>query len=186
MGNLSPVWREVIKIIKKSPVPEDPIHAKNTLYWLLRIEPKADKILRLAAFSHDIERAIPEKKVKRKDFSDYESFKKAHAENSASIMAQIMKKYGICDKEIKEIRHLILHHEEGGDPRSDLIKDADALSFFDVNLLYYMKRNPMDEVIFRCRWGYRRISPERRVFLKEIMRKNKKLSSIIRKVIKDE
>ena len=30
------------------------------------------------------------------------------------------------------------------------------------------------------------ISPERRVFLKEIMRKNKKLSSIIRKVIKDE
>ena len=55
-------------IIKKSQVPEDPIHSKNTLEWLLKLKPDADDALKIAALGHDIERAIAERKVRREDF----------------------------------------------------------------------------------------------------------------------
>jgi len=183
MDKLKPVWKEVEDIIKKSPVPEDPIHAENTLYWLLKLYPEADENLKLAAFAHDIERAIPEKKVKREDFSDYDSFKAAHARNSAKIIGQIMKKHNLCDKRIKDIKYLVLHHETGGCERSNLIKDADALSFFDTNLAFYIKRNTMEDVIHRCIWGYKRLSPDKRKLLFEIMKNKKETKSIIEEAI---
>lgn len=183
MDKLRSVWKEVEDIIRRSPVPEDPIHAKNTLYWLLRLYPEADENLKLAAFAHDIERAIPEKKVKREDFPDYDSFKMAHAENSAKIIGQIMKKHNLCDKRIEDIKLLVLRHETGGCKRSNLIKDADALSFFDTNLAFYMKRNTMEDVIHRCIWGYKRLSPDKRRFLYEIIQNKKETKSIIEKAI---
>ena len=33
-----------------------------------------------------------------------------------------------------EVSRLVEVHEVGGDPRSDLLKDADSISYFDVNL----------------------------------------------------
>ena len=183
MDNLKLLWTRIENIIKNSPVPEDFVHAKNTLYWLLRFYPEADETLKLAAFAHDIERAIPEKKVKREDFSSYESFKMAHAKNSAKIIAQIMKEHNISNKKIKDVKYLVLHHEIGGCDRSNLIKDADALSFFDTNLIFYIKRNTIDDVLNRCIWGYKRISPDKRKFLFEIMKNKKEVAFIIKKVI---
>jgi hypothetical protein len=52
----------------------------------------------------------------------------------------------------------VCRHEVGGDPRSDLLKDADSLSFFDVNLPLYFARNGWGETRRRCVWGYRRLS----------------------------
>jgi len=179
---LDPLWKEIKTIINHSSIPEDPLHAENTLYWLLRLCPTADKIMQLAAYAHDIERAIPDKRVKREDFFDYNLFKMAHARNSAKIITRIMKRYGICDKDIKEVEYLVLHHETGGCERSDLIKDADSLSFFDVNLIFYAKRNKLQEVMDRCIWGYKRISPNSRKFLDEII-KNKEEVAIFIKAI---
>jgi len=168
------LWKELEDIINKSPLPEDPIHAKNTLYWLLRLAPGSDENLKLAAFAHDIERAIPERKIRREDFINYDSFKMAHAMNSAKIIVHIMKKYNMPDKDIRDVEYLVIHHEIGGCKRSDLIKDADSLSFFDTNLIFYAKRNPIKEILRRCIWGYKRISPCRRKFLYEIIRKKKR------------
>ena len=50
----------------------------------------------------------------------------------------------------------------GGDPRSDLLKDADSLSYFDVNLPLYFERNGWQETHRRCVWGYRRLSERAR------------------------
>ncbi len=41
------------KIIARSSVPEDPLHAENTLKWLLKLESKADPALQIAAYAHD-------------------------------------------------------------------------------------------------------------------------------------
>ena len=78
-------------------MPEDSIHSKNTLQWLLRLKPDADEGLQIAALGHDIERAIEERKVKRQDFEDYDAFKQAHARDSASILRKLMLDNGISD-----------------------------------------------------------------------------------------
>ncbi len=165
------VWKDAKRIIDSSPLPEDPIHARNTLKWLLKLNPGADKNLRLASLTHDIERAIPERKVKRVDYPDYESFKKAHAENSAIIVAQIMRRHRVCEEVIRDVTDLIKMHEIGGTERADLLRDADSLSFFDRNLLFYAERNSLEEVTRRCIWGYNRISEERRGLVREILKK---------------
>ncbi len=180
---LRPVWIDVITIIKRSSVPEDPIHAKNTLYWLLKLSPKKpDPILKLAAFAHDIERAISEKRVKKDNFPDFETFKVAHAVNSAKILSCIMKKHNICKEAIKEIEFLVANHENGGSEKADLIKDADSLSFFDTNLIIYAQRNSLDDVINRCIWGFKRISFGRRKFLYEIINNKKDIFPILKEI----
>ena len=59
---------------------------------------------------------------------------------------------------LEEVHRLVCCHEVGGDPRSDLLVDADSLSYFDVNLPLYFARNSWEETQRRCVWGYRRLS----------------------------
>ena len=76
----------------------------------------------------------------RAQYDDFDDFKAAHAENSARILKKIMEGFEVEKDLIEEVFRLVCHHETGGDPRSDLIRDADALSFFEVNLPMYLER----------------------------------------------
>ena len=90
MDSIDCVKKKIKGIIEKCLVTEDPIHSKNTLEWLLKLKPNADEALKIAALGHDIERAIEEQKVRRKDYVSYDEFKKAHALNSTKILEEIM------------------------------------------------------------------------------------------------
>ena len=90
MNSIDRVKKSIETIISRSSVPEDPVHSKNTLEWLLELEPDADQALQIAALGHDIERAIDQRKVRRKDFEYYDQFKAAHAHNSAEILKEVM------------------------------------------------------------------------------------------------
>jgi 3-hydroxyacyl-CoA dehydrogenase len=84
MKEIECVKKKIEKIIKNCLVSEDPIHSKNTLEWLLKLKPDADEALKIAALAHNIERAIEKRKVKRKDYRDYDKFKNAHAPMKSS------------------------------------------------------------------------------------------------------
>ena len=49
MNSIDCVKKNIEGIIEKSLIPEDPIHAKNTLEWLLKLKPDADEALKIAA-----------------------------------------------------------------------------------------------------------------------------------------
>ncbi|MDX9874136.1 MAG: DUF4202 family protein [Spongiibacteraceae bacterium] len=138
---------------------EDPLHAINTLVWLRRLEPQADAALCLAAYTHDIDRADERTKVRREQFADYDSFKAAHAEHSAAIVRAVLAAERLPGAFISDCCELIRRHEVGGCRRSDLLRDADSISYFDVNLPLYYQREGWDESLRRCRWGWRRLSP---------------------------
>ena len=158
MDSIICVIKKIEEIIKISPVPEDPIHSKNTLEWVLKLKPDADNALKIAALGHDIERAIEERKVRHKDYNSFDEFKDAHATNSAMILAEIMEQCGVSKRFIKDSIFLVSRHETGGTKRADILKDADSISFFHVNLPYYYIRNGKEETKKRCLWGYRRLS----------------------------
>ena len=157
------IERRIAEVIAGSNVPEDPMHSRNTLEWLLRLDPNADSALRIAALGHDIERAVEARKVLRRDFADYDDFKAAHARNSAAMLGGILRECGVVDETLtREVHRLVCVHEVGGDLRSDLLVDADSLSYFDVNLPLYFERNGWRETHRRCVWGYRRLSERAR------------------------
>lgn len=170
-------------IISKSQVPEDSIHSKNTREWILKLKSEADTALQIAALGHDIERSIEQRKIKRENFTDYDEFKKAHSQNSAIILHDILVKYNFNQDFIDKAVHLVLLHEFGGIMEANILKDADSISFFDVNLPFYFQRNSERETAFRMKWGYKKLS----LFAKSIVRNfsydNVELKALFNKIV---
>ncbi len=152
--------RKIRAVISKSGVPEDPVHAENVLDWVLKLGSDADEALQIAALSHDIDRADERRRVRRTDFKDYNAFKTAHANNSAKILKEILHECHVEQSIIDEACRLVERHEVGGDLRSDLLKDADSISYFEVNMPLYFQREGYEETLKRCIWGYHRLSPK--------------------------
>ena len=185
MDKINLVKRKIEEVIKGSSVPEDPFHSKNTLEWLLKLMPDADESLKIAALGHDIERAIEKKKVRRQDYKDYDTFKDAHALNSANVLAEIMHANDIDKIMINEVFFLVQHHEVGGTDRVDILKDADSISYFDVNLPLYFIRNNLKETKRRCLWGYQRLSDKGKRIVAGFNFQNKELNTLVRVWIKE-
>lgn len=167
--------------IGRSPVPEDPGHAENTLTWLLRLCPDADAALRLAALAHDIERARKDR-LRRQDFEDYDRFKALHAAIGARIAGRYLRQAKVAREIRRETCRLIRLHESGGDARSDLLKDADSISFFDHNLPMYFQREGAAESLRRARWGYERLSARGRAHVAGLSYAEPELRRILQRV----
>jgi len=180
MDALECIKRRIEETVERSRVPEDPLHARNTLEWLLKLKSDADLALQIAALGHDIERAVEERKVRRENFSDYEEFKKAHALNSARILEEIMKECGVDEDLINDVVDLVKKHEWGGDERADLLMIADTLSFFEVNLPFYFQRNSVEETKRRFLWGYRKLPEEFKGVVKKFRYKDERLDRLVR------
>tara|TARA_B100000315_G_C14575993_1_gene587919 strand:- start:2279 stop:2866 length:588 start_codon:yes stop_codon:yes gene_type:complete len=183
MRSVESAKQSIRRIVGGSRVPEDPRHADNTLEWLLRFAPDADDALQLAALAHDIDRAIEESKTPRADFEDYDAFKAAHARHGAEILRPILVACSVEGHIVNEACRLVEVHEVGGDPSSDLLKDADSVSYFDVNLPLYYEREGWDEAKRRSLWGYRRLSPPAKEIVKHIVYQEQALVRLMQEVI---
>jgi hypothetical protein len=178
--SLERVRARISEVIAGSSVPEDPRHSTNTLEWLLKLDSCADQALQLAALGHDIDRAVEGSKVLRSDFSDYDDFKAAHARHSAEMLLEILQQCGVGDPAlVDDVYRLVCSHEVGGDARSDLLVDADSLSYFDVNLPLYRERNSREETLRRCAWGFRRLSKRARVIAAELNSHDDELAQLM-------
>lgn len=172
----------ILEVVSGSPVPEDPIHAENTVEWVLKLTAEADDSLLLAALGHDIERSVQSRRVHKADYPSFDDFKAAHALNSADILADLLGMVGLDEAVVRETHRLVKLHEIGGDRRSDLLRDADSLSFFQVNLPFYFERNGKEKAVFRATWGYRRLSPEHRAKINLFHYDNPRIKRLIMEI----
>ena len=181
MDSINCAKQQIRAIISKSSVPEDPMHADNVLEWLLKLKPEADEALQIAALAHDIDRADERTKIKRANFKDYDQFKAAHAHHSALILKQILQQCQVEPSIIDNACQLVEQHEVGGDSRSDLLKDADSISYFEVNMPLYFQREGYEETLKRCIWGYQRLSPK----MKEVCQKLTYSQDVLDKILQE-
>jgi len=118
-------------------------HFENTIYWLKKLKPDADEPMLIAAYAHDAARisfrpdSIP-RFWKKHEWNEPEYLKK-HQEYSEKIIVNFLKKENYEENKIKRIAKMVRYHEVGGSPESDLIKDADSLSYLDVNVKLHLK-----------------------------------------------
>ena len=180
---LKNIKSEIETIISKSQVPEDSIHSQNTREWVLKLKPEADTALQIAALGHDIERSIEQRKIKRENFTDYDEFKKAHSQNSATILQEILLTYDVNQDFIDKVVNLVLLHEFGGTLEANILKYADSISFFDVNLPIYFQRNSERETAFRMKWGYKKLSHFAKSIVRNFSYDNVELEAFFNKVV---
>lgn len=183
MDSIACAKQQIRTIISKSKVPEDPRHAENVLEWLLKLKPDSDEALQIAALAHDIDRADEQTKIKRADFNNYDQFKATHAHHSATILKQILQQCQVPRSIIDNACQLVEQHEVGGDPRSDLLKDADSISYFEVNMPLYFQREGYEETLQRCIWGYQRLSPKMKEVCQNMTYSHDLLNTILKEAI---
>ncbi|MFQ6038640.1 MAG: DUF4202 family protein [Candidatus Aminicenantales bacterium] len=179
---------EVASVIAASDIPEDYAHALDVKARVREFLPGATPSLEFAALAHDIERALPGRRIVRSRFGDYQVFKRAHARNSARVLGDILSAHGVLENLKARILHLVRHHEERDhlDEELSALIDADSVSFFTVNLPHYARRHSQDEVLFRMRWGYRRLSPRGRAFVQQLRYPEIRLNAWLEEVITGE
>lgn len=142
-------------------------HFEQTIYWTRQLKPDADEPILIAAYAHDIARAFrkenSEETFQNKEFDDLEILKE-HQEEGARIMADFLRKEGYDESSIKRVYDMILHHEEGGDEESNLIKDADSISYLETNAVKHTKlinNLGKDKIKNKIDWMYNRISSDK-------------------------
>jgi len=117
-------------------------HFDRTVYWVKKIRPDADEPTLIAAYAHDISRAFNKELTiegsKNKNLTDPRILRK-HQDESAHIVVDFLIKENYDGNLIERVDNMVRHHEDGGNGESDLIKDADTLSFLEVNAPRHIK-----------------------------------------------
>lgn len=114
---------------------ENPKHFERTVYWLKQLKPDADEAMQIAAYAHDIERAFGRATMefwKTHALNDADYLEK-HQNRGAEIMTKFLHQEGFPEEETKRVSEMVRLHEVGGTEEADLIKDADSISYFEVN-----------------------------------------------------
>ncbi|HEX6929221.1 MAG TPA: DUF4202 family protein [Gammaproteobacteria bacterium] len=180
MDPLSRAQAEIRAVLAHSPAIEDSSHAEDTLAWLMRLKPEAGAALALAALGHDLDRVDKVAYVRRSDFTSYDAFSDAHARRAAARLRMLLDRCAVASVVADRACWLVRHHETGGDPDADALRDADNLSWFRVKLPAYLEREGRSETEQRCRWGYDCLSPEARRCYFEIRHGVQKLDRLLR------
>lgn len=117
-------------------------HLLKTEEWLIHLSPAASEALRLAALTHDMERAFPGSDSPHQDptaKSSDQTYNLAHSERSAKIVAAFLHEQKAHETLISAVADLIRAHEYGGWPEADLLQAADSLSFLEVNVGWFLQ-----------------------------------------------
>ena len=109
-------------------------HLLKTLEWLDRVAPDSAEAVRLAALTHDMERAFPgPDQPVIKTLSDPE-YERRHSLRSARIVGAWLREQHANEAIVEHVEALIVAHEFGGWPEADLVQAVDSLSFLETNI----------------------------------------------------
>jgi hypothetical protein len=109
-------------------------HLLRALEWVDRLNTSASDEVRVAALTHDMERAFPGPDQPIAPTLGDPEYERAHAARSARIVGAWLREHGASDVFISEVDRLIRAHETGGWPEADLVQAADSLSFLEMNV----------------------------------------------------
>ncbi len=136
-------------------------HLERTVDWLLELDPAAGEGLRIAAVTHDIERAFPVESHwdSRRDWND-PAYARWHQDRCADFVARWLRVQGAPETLVAEVTALVRAHEDGGWREAELLQAADSLSFLET-MAWLMVRWPRDAAEGKLRQMHDRIAPAR-------------------------
>ena len=109
-------------------------HLDRTLEWAVELDPGASEALRIAAVTHDIERAFPDPDAAWDSARDWDSpeYNRWHQDRCADLVAAWLREQDADPALVRDAEALVRAHEEGGWPEADVLQAADSLSFLET------------------------------------------------------
>jgi kynurenine formamidase len=110
------------------------LHLERTLHWLLELDPGASEAARIAAATHDCERAYPDPSAGWDSAVSWDSpeYNRWHQDRCADMVDATLRDLGASEDLVRETAGLVRVHEEGGWAEADLVQAADSLSFLET------------------------------------------------------
>lgn len=162
---MSPLFLKTKKFVDESFNFTNTKHFKQTIFWIQKLKPDIDEAMLIAAYSHDIERALRKKEYK--SIKTFESGKALvrHQKEGGNIMYNFLIKNGSSKTLAKEVKTLISKHEKGGTKQQNILKDADSISYFETNAQRHVGRvnegYTKHEVKQKFDWMFERITSQK-------------------------
>jgi len=161
-------------IQEKIPAQHTLKHHLRTRDFLLKLYPKASVEAQIAALTHDIERQFPPKVPDPKNFEDKRYLTK-HGKRSAKFVIKFLKSIKV-KIDYKKLEMLISNHEIGGNKETNLIRDADSLSFLENTTKAFIKKFSKEECQQKFTYMFKRIeNPTAKKLAKPLYQKALKL-----------
>ena len=140
-------------------------HLDRTLDWVVELAPDAPDALRIAAVTHDIERAFPDPVATWDSARDWDSpaYNRWHQDRCADLVSDWLREHGADPALVGAVDALVRAHEDGGGPEADLLQAADSLSFLETMVpvvLRWSERGYADNAAAKLRHSLARIAPE--------------------------
>ncbi len=148
----------------KEVLPESAPHLLRTVEYVEQLDPNASEALLIAAVAHDLERAerSPEVTEIPRDGSD---FLEHHQQRGAEMVEDFLKEQGTDPALISRVRELISRHEVGGDEEQNILKDADSISFLEIQADHFLttklRETSQEAVREKLDWMFNRISSDK-------------------------
>ena len=149
-------------------------HLLRALEWLDRLAPGAPEAVRLAALTHDMERAFPGADSPAMASLADPVYERLHSERSARIVSEWLVSHGADEQLTRDVAALIIAHEVGGTREADLVQAADRLSFLETNVDLFLGfvesgRFSIDDVRTKFEHSYHRIRvPDAKAFARPL------------------
>jgi len=146
---------------------KDP-HFVRALHWTLQLFPDASLDIQIAAYAHDVERALNEYNWGA-FLLDAEVLKKHQEDGSREIHDFLLKEGADPDLALR-VKDIIEKHEIGGSYEQNILKDADSISYFETNALKHIAwitKFSKEDVQAKYDWMWERLTFEK---AKEIAR----------------
>ncbi len=139
-------------------------HYVRALFWVENLKPDADLALKIAAYSHDVERAFNQDSGRKRLLYQEKTDLTKHQHDSAQIIGDFLEKQKANKIIIKKVKELISRHEIGGNAEQNILKDADSISYLENNAvrnLEWLGEVPTEEIRSKFDWMYSRISSKK-------------------------
>lgn len=137
------LYKKTKKFVKESFGKDRIKHFNRTVFWIKKLQPKADETMLIAAVSHDIERAFRKNEIenikKRKTGFLGKELMESHQRKGGKIIFDFLIKEGADNVMAKKVRELVEKHEVGGNRQQNMLKDADSISFFENNVQHFIR-----------------------------------------------
>jgi kynurenine formamidase len=143
-----------------------PRHLERTLDWAVELDPQAPEALRIAAITHDIERAFPDREAGWDSAASWDdpAYNRWHQDRCADMVAGWLREQGAEPGLVDEVDRLVRNHEVGGWPEADLLQAADSVSFLETMVgvvagWVQSGRAPRERAAGKLRHSVERIAP---------------------------
>ena len=158
MDDFKSVINKINKLLKVARPKDEFSHAQNTLKWVKLLAKEPSQALVIAALAHDIERWSREDREHQRANESYDEYKRRHSNIGAEIISNLLSQFNFSKDFIAQVADLVREHEFGGNTETNILQDADSISFFDNNLDYYLKRNGYKRTAEKVKWMFNRCS----------------------------